>query len=247
MAGLETESTMIAWAYGIITLLATVLILMVARAITFRILGQIGGEPEMAVAVAHAVAEGKLDTDIRLRAGDRDSLLASMKRMQEQLLERIGRERQQANESLRIKIALDNVSTGVMIADTDRRIIYVNRSVQRLLKAAQEDICRQLPGFDADRLVGTNIDTFHRNPQHQAQLLAKFTSTYAADLEIGGRSMTVSANPVINEAGERIGSVAEWRWNGRWRRSSRPLPGATCRGGWRRRTSPASSRPWPLP
>jgi methyl-accepting chemotaxis protein len=146
-----------------------------------------------------------------LRPGDADSLLASMKRMQEQLLERIERERQQANESLRIKIALDNVSTGVMIADTDRNIIYTNRSVQRLLKEAQPDIRKQLPSFDADRLVGSNIDSFHKSPQHQSQLLAKFTSTYTADLEIGGRFMTVSANPVINEAGERVGSVAEWR------------------------------------
>jgi methyl-accepting chemotaxis protein len=59
-------------------------------------------------------------------------------------------------------------------------------------------------------MVGVNIDTFHKNPAHQANLLASFTSTYVANLEIGGRYMRVSASPVINDRGERLGAVAEW-------------------------------------
>ena len=211
MSVLEKEAELTAWAYGIVTVLATLLVLWVARRFSQTIVGQIGGEPETAVEVAHAVAGGKLDNLVELRPGDTASILASMKTMQEQLLARTETERRQANESLRIKIALDNVSTGVMIADTDRRIIYTNRSVQSLLKAAEADIRKELPNFDADRLVGSNIDGFHKDPSHQAKLLSTFTKTYTANLEVGGRFMTVSANPVINEAGERIGSVAEWR------------------------------------
>ncbi|CAG0979152.1 partial Methyl-accepting chemotaxis protein II, partial [Rhodocyclaceae bacterium] len=45
---------------------------------------------------------------------------------------------------------------------------------------------------------------------HQANLLATFTQPYTAKLEIGNRSMTVTANPVVNEQGERLGAVAEW-------------------------------------
>ncbi len=115
-----------------------------------------------------------------------------------------------ADEMTRIKIALDNVSTGVMIADPGRTIIYTNKSVQRILKAAEDGIREQLPNFDADQLVGTNIDSFHKNPAHQAKLLAEFTERYAANLVIGARHMTVTANPVFNDKGERLGSVAEW-------------------------------------
>jgi methyl-accepting chemotaxis protein len=67
-----------------------------------------------------------------------------------------------------------------------------------------------LPNFDADRLVGANIDTFHKNPAHQAKLLAEFTSQHAANLVIGARHLTVTANPVFNDKGERLGAVAEW-------------------------------------
>jgi methyl-accepting chemotaxis protein len=59
-------------------------------------------------------------------------------------------------------------------------------------------------------MIGVNIDSFHKNPKHQADLLARFTNTYVANLEISDRFMRVSASPVINDKGERLGAVAEW-------------------------------------
>ncbi len=120
------------------------------------------------------------------------------------------RERKLAEENLRVRIALDNVSTGVMIADNERNIIYVNKAVVATLAGAETDIRRQLPNFSAARLVGTNIDSFHKNPSHQAQLLSSLTNPYTANLVVGGRSLRVTANPVINAQGERLGAVAEW-------------------------------------
>ena len=116
----------------------------------------------------------------------------------------------QADETLRIKIALDNVSTGVMIANNERTIIYANNAVQRILKGAESAIRQQLPNFDADKMIGVNIDTFHKNPEHQAKLLANFTNTHTANLEIGGRYLRVTASPVINARNDRLGAVAEW-------------------------------------
>ena len=115
-----------------------------------------------------------------------------------------------AEASARVMMALDNVSTGVMIADERRVILYANKAASGILKNAEPDIRKQLPSFSADALVGQCIDAFHRNPAHQAKLLAEFTSGHTANLEIGGRFMTVRANPVIGSHGERLGSVAEW-------------------------------------
>jgi methyl-accepting chemotaxis protein-1 (serine sensor receptor) len=121
------------------------------------------------------------------------------------------REARLADENLRVRIALDNVSTGVMIADATRKIIYVNGSVQRILKAAESDLRKVLPTFNADRLVGESIDQFHKNPKHQADMLSSLQQTYTAELTIGDRRMQVVANPVINDKGERLGAVAEWK------------------------------------
>ena len=163
------------------------------------------------VDVANAIAEGRLDNDIAEDGrNEMSTLLAALKAMQSRLLASIETERRQAAENLRIRIALDNVSTGVMIANSERTIIYANHAVKRILKGAEPAIRKQLPNFDADRMIGVNIDSFHKNPSHQAKLLSSFTSTYVANLEISDRHLRVSASPVINESNERLGSVAEW-------------------------------------
>jgi len=118
--------------------------------------------------------------------------------------------RRLADESLRVKIALDNVNANVMMADTERRIIYMNKAVGGMFRTAEADIRTQLPQFDAGRLMGASIDVFHKNPAHQVNLLASLTGTYKSTIKIGGRTMTVIANPVVNERGERLGSVVEW-------------------------------------
>jgi methyl-accepting chemotaxis protein len=151
------------------------------------IMRQLGGEPAVAVNVARAIAHGRLDNAIELRADDQGSLLADMKSMQAQLRDRIDTDRRTAEENLRIRIALDNVSTGVMIADAQRSIIYTNKSVSRILRATD------IAGFDADRLLGQTGE-----------------QPVTADLSLDGRRMTVTANPVINDQGERLGVVTEW-------------------------------------
>ena len=111
-------------------------------------------------------------------------VLQALQMMQTRLGFDVAESKRVADESLRIKIALDNVSTGVMIANPDRVIIYANKSVQTILKGAEAAIRKQLPDFNADKMMGVCIDTFHKNPAHQANLLKTFTSTYVANLEI---------------------------------------------------------------
>jgi methyl-accepting chemotaxis protein len=116
-----------------------------------------------------------------------------------------------ADEMTRIKIALDSVSTGVMITEPGGEVIYVNQSVIKILKNAEPELRLHLPNFRANQLVGANIDTFHRNPTHQADLLATLDRPYSAKIAVAGRHFTIMANPVINTHGERLGAVAEWQ------------------------------------
>ncbi|MEJ2213723.1 MAG: methyl-accepting chemotaxis protein [Gammaproteobacteria bacterium] len=123
---------------------------------------------------------------------------------------RLEEERRVAAENERIKVALDNVSSNVMLANPDREIIYINKNACKLFSDAQEDIRKDLPNFDATSLIGTNIDGFHKNPAHQARLLENLSSTYQSEIEIGGRIMRIVANPVIDADGTRLGTAVEW-------------------------------------
>ncbi len=77
-----------AWVMG---LLALSLALGVALAlfITRGLRGQLGGEPQLAVQIARAVAAGDLSTEIHVRAGDSVSLMANLRDMQQGLVEAV--------------------------------------------------------------------------------------------------------------------------------------------------------------
>lgn len=160
---------------------------------------------------AERIAGGDFDFSFTSTAKDEISEIAhALEKVRADLKQQIETERRLANEVTRIKIALDNVSTGVMIADAERKVIYANHSVVRILKGAESAIRQLLPNFDAENMLGVNIDTFHKNPQHQADLLANLSKTHVANLMVGGRSLRVTASPVINAEGVRLGAVAEW-------------------------------------
>lgn len=114
-----------------------------------------------------------------------------------------------AQENARVRQALDNVTTNVMIADNDANIIYMNSAVESMMKNAESDIRKDLPSFNASRLLGANMDIFHKNPAHQRGLVNGLRTTYEGKAEVGGRSFTVTANPVVVD-GVRIGTVVEW-------------------------------------
>ena len=114
------------------------------------------------------------------------------------------------NENLQIRVALDNVTTNVMMADKDMKIVYMNKAIIEMFGRAESDIRKQFQGFTSSKILGLSIDSFHRNPAHQRQVLGSITSTHNATIQIGGRSFTLAANPVINDKGERLGSVVEW-------------------------------------
>ncbi|QRY80664.1 methyl-accepting chemotaxis protein [Pseudomonas sp. PDNC002] len=115
-----------------------------------------------------------------------------------------------AEYNARIKSALDNVSANVMIANNDLDIIYMNRTVTEMLGNAESDIRKQLPNFNASRLMGANIDMFHKNPAHQRGMLAHLTARHKAELNLGGRRFALDVVPVFNDAGERLGSAVQW-------------------------------------
>ena len=114
------------------------------------------------------------------------------------------------HENQLVRKALDCASTNVMIADTNLDIIYMNEAVTGMLNQAETDIKKELYSFNANQLMGANIDSFHKNPGHQRAMLAKLNSTYRTQIQLGGRTFSLIANPVFNDTGERLGSVAEW-------------------------------------
>ncbi|HSX51203.1 MAG TPA: methyl-accepting chemotaxis protein [Cellvibrio sp.] len=115
------------------------------------------------------------------------------------------------HEMSRILGALETTTTNMMIADPDRKIIYMNKSVESMLRVAEADIRSVLPHFSVDKIVGSNMDIFHKNPAHQMKLLENLTSTYTSNIVVGKRHFRLVANPIFSKDGSRLGSVVEWQ------------------------------------
>ncbi|MEN0039457.1 MAG: methyl-accepting chemotaxis protein [Cellvibrio sp.] len=109
-----------------------------------------------------------------------------------------------------IRQALHATSSNIMLADSSRVIVYMNKAVEAMLREAESDLRKALPHFSVDRIIGSNMDIFHKNPAHQSQLLANLRETYIGNIVVAGRSFRLIANPIFGESGERIGSVVEW-------------------------------------
>ncbi len=189
------------------------------------------------VQIFHAIAAGYLDNEIRSKGKDEiGQLLQACARMQTQLRERIAEDKRIANEALRINEALDNVTTSVLIADTNLTIIYANQSAQQLFKQAA--ISQELPQFQANNLLGTSVEIFFKETEHlrvffttdrvtdtiassdsirfKAQIHRKFfsentTTTHRTMVTLSDLKLEFSITPVINAEGERLGFVTELR------------------------------------
>ncbi|WP_420411748.1 methyl-accepting chemotaxis protein [Roseibium sp.] len=114
-------------------------------------------------------------------------------------------------DNMRIRVALDNCSTNVMVADNDFNIVYMNDSVTSMMQNAEADLRKELSQFDVNKLVGSNIDVFHKNPAHQRGMLERLSSTYETSINVAGRVFDLIANPVLDAEGNRLGSVVEWK------------------------------------
>lgn len=115
-----------------------------------------------------------------------------------------------ASENLRIKSALDNCTTNIMVSDADYNIVYINGTMQEMLISNDADMKKDLPQFDSRNIIGVNIDTFHKNPAHQRGALDRLVGAFDTSIEIGGRNYGLIASPIVSEDGERIGTVVEW-------------------------------------
>ncbi|MEQ1529268.1 MAG: methyl-accepting chemotaxis protein, partial [Methylococcales bacterium] len=161
--------------------------------------------------LANRIANGDLSSQFdAFKYSGSDGMLNSMARMQQQLIERNAADQQRHDLTTRLKMALDNISVNVMVADNDRKIIYMNPAVLNMMQQAEQDIKKSIPGFDVSTLMGASIDSFHKNPAYQKDVLATLNGTHKTEISITGRIFSLTANPIINNEGQRLGTVVEW-------------------------------------
>ncbi len=109
-----------------------------------------------------------------------------------------------------LKNSLDAVTAQIMATDKDYNIVFVNKAAVELMRKSQNEIRKQLPNFDADRLLGSNIDAFHKRPAHQRAMLGELKGKMNAEVKLGALTLSLTGSPMVDESGARLGTVMEW-------------------------------------
>jgi methyl-accepting chemotaxis protein len=107
-------------------------------------------------------------------------------------------------------VALDNCSANTMLADNDLNITYVLPALEKTL-AKSAKWWASLPNpVDATRLVGANIDLFHKNAGRIRDMLKSMDDVFVTSIAFDGRTFELRVVPLFDKAGTREGFMVEW-------------------------------------
>lgn len=159
-----------------------------------------------------SISEGNFANEIDNRGHNLVSTIFSrLKSMQIKLGSDLDDVKYALASSQRVESALKSASSNIMVADRFRSIIFMNDSIQEMLKKIEPELKKTLPNFDSENLMRQSIDIFHQHPEHQAKMLDNLTSTHNARIKIGRITIDLIIDPIFDDQGQRIGTVAEWK------------------------------------
>ena len=153
------------------------------------------------IADLNTLAQGNVSA--MAEATDRKDEIGDLVRAASQLRESVAL-------AFRAQSALESVNANVMIADDAGIITFCNKAVMSFLKKEEGELRKVLPNFDAEKIMGANIDVFHKNPSHNRRIISDLTKTHNAYFAFGALSVRLLVNPAFGKRGERLGTVLEW-------------------------------------
>jgi methyl-accepting chemotaxis protein len=194
-----------------LTVLTVAITVGLALALSWLITRALTGPMTRAISVFGAISGGQYNNEISHTGADEVAqVLRALDDMQGKLRARIETERAQAEENARVRAALDNVSSNVMVADPAFNVVYANPAVRAMLNEAESDIRKDLPQFSAANVMGAPIDVLSKNPSADRRLYQDLRGANTSEVTLGRRTFKVVANPVTDSNGNRAGTVFEW-------------------------------------
>ncbi|MFK5893703.1 MAG: methyl-accepting chemotaxis protein, partial [Pseudomonadota bacterium] len=189
----------------------SIFVVFVTMLLTVSVIVNIVNPINNIISIFKKISKGEFNNEINVTSNDEiGQLTEALSTMQAQLKNDMTTAINNATESNRIKTALDVASTNVMMVDNNLNIIYMNESVEQMFFDVESDLKKVLPNFDAHKLIGSNIDDFHKKPSHQRSMLKDLKTTYKTVLPMGDLTMEIIATPVFDTDGTRVGFVTEW-------------------------------------
>ncbi|MEQ1492277.1 MAG: methyl-accepting chemotaxis protein, partial [Terricaulis sp.] len=156
-----------------------------------------------------ALREGRIDVDVPFVSDSNETgaIASTLKSMRE------GMASQQASqlEANYKSAAFEGSSVATMMVDRDFKVIYVNTATMALLRNNADNFRKLWPSFNAEQIVGSNIDMFHKNPAHQRQMLSDPSRLpYRTDITVGDLKFALNVSAVFDAKRNYVGNILQW-------------------------------------
>jgi methyl-accepting chemotaxis protein len=144
----------------------------------------------------------KGETNLEIDTGRRDELGQLMG-----VVQQISTDFRDKLESMaRIQSMVENAPVNLMCADMDLRLRYMNSASRETLKKIEH-----LLPIRVDEMIGKTIDVFHKNPEHQRNMLATDKHLPRETLiHVGPERMQLRASAVYDQNRKYIGPMVTW-------------------------------------
>jgi len=121
-------------------------------------------------------------------------------------------ERANEEEVGRLASAVEGMTTNLMMADRGGIIRYMNPALRELLKSRETELREVLPNFNADHLVGQNIDVFHKNPAHQRRIIENPDALpFSSNIKVGSLEFNLTCIAMHDSSGGYMGPALQWQ------------------------------------
>lgn len=109
-------------------------------------------------------------------------------------------------EAARLTSMMENAPVNAMMAGTDFTVNYINPKSRDTLKTLE----KFLP-ITVDKVVGSSIDVFHKNPAHQRKILGDPKNLpHRAKIRLGPETLDLLISPIYDKNKNHIGSMVTW-------------------------------------
>ena len=106
----------------------------------------------------------------------------------------------------------ESITSAVMMVDRNLIVTYVNQATRDLLSTHVDEFRKLWPNFNPQAIVGTCIDTFHRNPADQRQLLSDPSRLpFKTEITVGSLKISLLVTGSFDKNGAYVGNVLEWK------------------------------------
>jgi methyl-accepting chemotaxis protein len=120
--------------------------------------------------------------------------------------ELVTEKRRVETDSAKKSAMIENAPINIMLADKQLNITYANPATVKNL----QPIAHLVP-VPIDKVVGSNVDIFHKNPAYQRKVLADPRNLpHQAIIELGDQKLDLLASAIYDNNGEYLGPMVTW-------------------------------------